>query len=92
MIKPKAKIYIDGANIFYTQKQLQFSIDWVKMIKYLSESYDIIETRYYVGVKNDDEKIKKYLKYLDSINITPVTKPLKSIRINSSHVLAKSKN
>lgn len=30
-MRPKVKIYIDGANIFYTQKKLGWSIDWKKI-------------------------------------------------------------
>jgi len=60
-ILPKAKVYIDGANVFYTQKDIGFSIDWEKTRKYLQESYDILEIRYYVGVKQDDEKMASYL-------------------------------
>ena len=33
--KPTVKIYIDGANIFYTQKRLGWFIDWVKTKEYL---------------------------------------------------------
>jgi len=28
--KPKVSIYIDGANMFYTQKHLDWTIDWKK--------------------------------------------------------------
>jgi len=34
--KPKAKTYIDGANIFYTQKKLGWSLDWQKIIVFSS--------------------------------------------------------
>ncbi len=26
-----AKVYIDGANVFYTQKKMGWSLDWLKM-------------------------------------------------------------
>lgn len=92
MEKPKAKIYIDGANMFYTQQKLGFSIDWQKMQNYLKERWDVLEMRYYVGVKEADEKMRSYLRYLDSIGIMPVTKPLKVIKINKDHILARVKN
>lgn len=56
--KPKVKVYVDGANMFYVQKDIGFFIDWNKMKNYLSERYDILEVRYYVGVKNEDEKMR----------------------------------
>ena len=90
--KSKAKVYIDGANIFYTQQKLGFSIDWVKMRNYLSEERDILEMRYYVGIKENDEKMNSYLRYLDAIRVSTVTKPLKVIKIDKDHILAKVKN
>ena len=92
MNNPKAKVYIDGANIFYTQQKLGFFIDWVKMKNYLKEKWDVLEMRYYAGVKEGDEKINSYLRYLDAIKISTVTKPLKVIKIDKDHFLAKAKN
>jgi len=34
-MKPKAKVYIDGANMFYTQKKLEWFLDWKKIKEYL---------------------------------------------------------
>ena len=34
--KPKVKVYIDGANVFYTQKKLGRNLDWQKVKDYLS--------------------------------------------------------
>jgi len=87
--KPVAKVYIDGANVFYTQKKLSRSLDWQKVKDYLSQSRDVIEHRYYVGIKKGDEAIKKYLKYLDQINFVAVSKPLKVIKINNQHLVHK---
>ena len=80
MNKPKAKIYIDGANIFYTQKQIGWNINWIKVKKYLGKNSQIIEIRYYTGVKKNDTKMSKYLNYFDKIGITTVTKPIKIIK------------
>jgi len=90
--KPKIKVYIDGANIFYTQKDIDFSIDWNKAKKYLEKDYDILEIRYYIGIKKDDEKITNYLKYLDAIHFTVISKPMKVIKINDNHPMARLHN
>lgn len=83
--KPKAKVYIDGANVFFMQKRLGFSIDWKKMKEYLQNKLDIIDVHYYLGVKEGDDKIKSYLRYLDHIGFKTSTKPLKTIKIDSNH-------
>jgi len=89
MDKPKAKVYIDGANIFYTQKKLDWSLDWKKIKEYIEINKEIIEWKYYVGIKKDDEKISKYLKYLDAIDFDIFTKPLKRIKISNDESLFK---
>jgi len=61
MEKNKVKIYIDGANMFYTQKRLGWSVDWKKVKDFIEREKNVIEWRYYVGVKENDEKMLKYL-------------------------------
>lgn len=82
-MKPKVKIYIDGANIFYTQKRLGWSIDWKKAKDYLEKDREVVEWRYYVGLRDDDEKMQKYLRYLNKIGFNTITKQLKKIRISN---------
>lgn len=80
-MNPKAKIYIDGANMFYTQKKLGWNIDWKKVKEYLENCKEVVEWRYYVGVKINDEKMQGYLRYLDAIGFSVFTKLLKKIKI-----------
>lgn len=80
--KIKAKVYIDGSNVFYTQKKLGWSLDWSKVKSLLDRRKDVVEWRYYVGFKEGDEKMRGYLRYLNAIGFTAVTKPLKKIRTN----------
>lgn len=87
--KQKVRVYIDGANIFYAQKALGWFIDFNKVIKHLKDKYDVLCIKYYTGVKKDDQKIKRFLKYLDKIGIEPVTKPLKQIK-SKEQILFKS--
>jgi len=82
----KLKTYIDGANIFYAQKKLGWTIDWKKAKLYFDED-GIAEWRYYVGIKEGDEKMRKYLKYLDIIGFNISTKPLKKIKITNDKKL-----
>jgi len=43
---------------------------------------EALDWRYYVGVKKDDDGMRKYLKYLNAIGFNAFTKPLKKIRIS----------
>ncbi|OIP80303.1 MAG: hypothetical protein AUK20_01510 [Parcubacteria group bacterium CG2_30_45_37] len=86
MDKPKTKIYIDGANIFYTQKKLGWTLDWQKIKSLIETEKEALDWRYYVGVKKDDEGMRKYLKYLNAIGFNTFTKPLKKIKVSGGEV------
>ena len=87
MEKKKVKIYIDGANIFYTQKRLGWFIDWAKVKGFIESEKEVIEWKYYVGIKDGDEKMLKYLKYLNNVGFNTITKLLKKIKINKEDVV-----
>jgi len=82
MAKSKTKIYVDGANIFYTQKKLGWVLDWKRVKNLMEAEKEALDWRYYVGVKKDDDGMRKYLKYLNAIGFNTFTKPLKKIRIS----------
>jgi uncharacterized LabA/DUF88 family protein len=82
--KPKVKVYIDGANMFYAQKHLSWNLDWGKIKDLLEKDKEIVEWRYYVAVKEGDEKMLGYLRYLNAIGFSAITKPLKKIKISAA--------
>jgi uncharacterized LabA/DUF88 family protein len=51
----------------------------------ISEELDALEFRYYTGVKDGDRAMPRYLRYLDRIGFTTITKPLKKIAIGKDH-------
>ncbi len=77
---------MDGANLFYTQKSLGWSVDFKKIKKYLVKDWDVVGIKYYTGVRDNDEKMTSFLRYLDSIGIEPVTKPLKKIKTSKKTI------
>ncbi|MFN4212702.1 MAG: NYN domain-containing protein [Microgenomates group bacterium] len=60
------------------------------MIKFLSEKFDVIETRYYTGFKDGDQKMKKFLARLRQLGIKTLTKPLKFIKDKKGNLIYKS--
>ncbi|MBI4050769.1 MAG: NYN domain-containing protein [Candidatus Doudnabacteria bacterium] len=79
----KTKVFIDGSNIFHAQKKLGWLVDWTKVKNYLEEDYEIVEWRYYIGIKDQDPGMQSFLRYLNAINIKAITKPLKKIALDS---------
>ena len=81
--KPQAKVYIDGANMFYTQKKLGWMFDWRKIYQYLKKEYEIKEVRFYLASKKRDRKTKNFLLALEKLGFTLVTKDLKRIQVEN---------
>ena len=90
LTKTKANVYIDGANMFYAQKHLGWFINWKKLQKLLKNKFDVLEFRYYTGIKNNDPRMKKYIAYLRHIDFKTITKPLKVIKDKEGSVFYKS--
>jgi len=92
MEKIKAKVYIDGANMLYTQKKLGWNLDWAKVRDYLNKNWDVLEIVYYTGVKEGDDKMRGFLTYLSHLGFKTSTKTLKIIRIGPEHPLYRIHN
>ena len=75
--KSKVRVYIDGANMLYTQKKLGWNIDWTKLVEYLKSQWNVEEIRYYTGVKEDDEKMKGFLKIMAIMIMETIITPIK---------------
>lgn len=69
--------------MFYAQKKMGWFIDWEKVIDLLEKEYEIEEVRYYLGVKDGDQKMIDFIKKLKSYGFFVVTKPLKKIYLES---------
>jgi len=80
MKKLRVKVYIDGANMFYTQKKLGWLVDWEKVKGFLEEKYQIAEIRFYIAQKAKDNQMKRFLGALKKIGFKIITKPVKWIR------------
>jgi len=80
MKKLRVKVYIDGANMFYTQKKLGWLVDWRKIKNYLKKNYQISEIRFYHSRKDKKKEEEDFFDFLKSINFKLITKPLKKIK------------
>ena len=87
--RPKTKVYIDGSNVFHAQKKLGWLLDWDRVKNYFFQNFDIVECKYYTGIKDGDEGMKKFLRYLSKTGIIAITKPLKKIFLDKDEQLSK---
>jgi uncharacterized LabA/DUF88 family protein len=76
----RAAIFIDGANVFYQQRELDWQIDWVKLIHYFNEKYRVVSARYYTALKEPPSTDqKKFHTMLSTTGYALKTKILKKI-------------
>ena len=74
----KVAVFLDGANIFYSQKKMGWSIDAEKLLDFCKEFGALTEATYYTGVSPESNQ-KKFLDKLAYIGYALITKPVKSI-------------
>jgi len=72
-------VFVDGANFYFTQKNLGWTVDTTKLLDYCSEYGEITRATYYTGYNVNDGSQHRYLDFLEHIGFSLVTKPLKNI-------------
>lgn len=79
MVKSQSLVYIDGANVWFTQKSLGWKLDWKKVLGFLNNEFKISSVIYYNAVKGGDTKTTEYLSGLEKLGIKVKSKELKAI-------------
>ncbi|MBF0586560.1 NYN domain-containing protein [Prosthecochloris sp. N3] len=76
----KAGLFIDGANLFYTQRHQGWQIDFVRLMAYFMQSFDSVEARYYVPEAEDASGDQAgFYRMLQANGYTVISKPVKKI-------------
>ena len=78
-IMKRIAVFLDGANTYYTQRDMGWYIDAEKLLNYCKEYGEIVEAVYYTG-ENNDPKQRGFLNKLAYIGYSLETKPVKTIR------------
>jgi len=89
----RAALFIDGSNIYYTEKTLGWEIDFKKVLKYFEEHFAIYNAFYYAAepTPEDEEARRKYQDYTLS-GYTLRLKKLKEIRDTRGKIVARKAN
>lgn len=80
--KPKEKkvaIFIDAANIFYSQKTLGWRLDYEKFLSYWNNKGKITGAYFYTAVISTNKKQLNFFKALKEIGYTVITREVKII-------------
>ena len=90
----RVSIFVDGANIFYMQKDtLRWWIDLHKLLKWIESKTqgEIVDAFYYVGEEQPpDDRQQAFLSALTRIGYSVITKELKNIVQSDGRVVRKA--
>jgi uncharacterized LabA/DUF88 family protein len=75
----KLAIFIDGANLYAAAKNLEFDIDYKRLLTWVSAQSRLVRAFYYTALLEDQEysPIRPLIDWLDYNGYTMVTKPAK---------------
>lgn len=80
-IKGKVYVFIDAANIFYSQQTLGWRVDYQKLRKYLEKECDLRGLYFYTGKIGADHKQKRFLEKMTNYGYKVKSKEVKLIKI-----------
>lgn len=82
--KKKIAIFIDAANIFYSQKTLGWRLDYKKFLAYWNKIGKVTGAYFYTAVISTNKKQLEFFKALEKIGYTVITREVKIIRDNKN--------
>lgn len=77
--KKKIAIFIDAANVFYSQKTLGWRLDYEKFLSYWSKTGKVSGAYFYTAVISTNQKQLKFFKALERIGYKVITREVKVI-------------
>lgn len=80
-VKGKVYVFIDAANIFYSQKTLKWRISYAKLMEYFKKECDLGKCFVYTAFNDKNEGQRRFIKMLKKTGYIVRTKPVKRIRI-----------
>ena len=85
----KAAVFIDAANVIYSQRTLKWQIDFKKLINYFKKNYQLDNVYFYFAYLKDNKKQYGFFKKLKQWGYKIRTKEVKLIRQNDGTFLKK---
>jgi len=82
-VKGKIYVFIDASNIYHSQKELGWRIDFAKLLTYFKRKTDLGKIYFYTAYDPEHLKQRKFLDFLEITGYTIRTKKVKFIRDDS---------
>ena len=78
--KGRVSVFIDASNIYYSQKKLEWQIDFKKFLDYLKQELDLQDIYYYTARDLNFAKQTKFIAFLEKIGYKVRSKKVKFIK------------
>ncbi len=85
----RVAVFIDAANIFYSQRTLGWRIDFQKLSTYLQNETELVGLYYYTGSVGSREKQMAFIRKLEMSGYSVTTKEVKFIKVSGAPDLLK---
>lgn len=85
----KAAVFIDAANVIYSQRTLKWQIDFRKLMLYFKTNYQLDNVYFYFAYLKDDKKQQSFFNKLKHWGYKIRTKEVKLIRQSDGTILKK---
>lgn len=83
-VKGRVYIFVDAANILYSQQTLRWRVDYKKLKEYFEKECDLRAIYFYTGRVGENHKQNSFLKKLEQLGYLVKSKEVKRIRISKS--------
>ena len=86
-IRGRVAVFVDAANILYSQKTLGWQVDYKKLARYFKENFNLVFLGFYYGTVKDNAGQDRFFAMLKDRGFTLRTKPVKYIKTPKGTVL-----
>jgi len=83
-VKGKVYVFIDAANILYSQRTLGWRVDYQKLKEYLKKECDLKGLYFYTGKIGKDHKQKRFLEKMVNYGYQVKSKEVKMIKVGTN--------
>ena len=83
-IKGKVYVFVDAANILYSQQTLGWRVDYKKLKEYFEKECDLKAVYFYTGRVGENHKQNSFLKKLEHFGYVVKAKEVKRIKVSKS--------
>jgi len=83
-VKGKVYVFVDAANILYSQQTLHWKVDYKKLKEYFKKECDLREIYFYTGRVGENHKQNAFLEKLKSCGYQIRAKEVKRIKLSRS--------